>query len=154
MTVLSDNINAMFLFGDYEEQSHIRSEQCMIIQKYDFSMHKSRKENGELYNWGIVGNVMTITLSVGNANQLNRFYSRTAEKESSYFSILFAATFDKDNLLRKYSSSIMAEGYIVSVDEDFDTTPREGEQSMFLTVKLLVRSMVFRNAELQTSCFA
>lgn len=151
MTKISDNINAVLYLEDYRLLRDVSSERCLIIQKYEYSMHRSRKDNGEIYDNVPFGNVMTLTLSVGSADQLKPFYTRSMEFESSRFSVLFSTDFDKSGHLEDYRSSIVVDGYVVGVDEDFESDPNKGDQSMLITVRILVQNMRFSNKEVNMS---
>lgn len=148
MTKLPDNINAVLYLEDYRLLREVSSDRCLIIQKYEYSMQRSRKDNGEVYDNAPLGNIMTVTVSVGSADQIKPFYSRSTEFDTSRFSILFSAIFDKNGMLDSYSSGIVAEGYIVGIDEDFESDSQDGEQSMLITVRFLVTRMRFINKEL------
>ena len=89
---------------------------------------------------------MQITLKTVSADGYKELYDRLQSDELYHFSVVFNASFDEFKLLKEYGDAMMVVGYIVEIEEEFDTVDKP-KQGMMLSMKILLHtlSMVGKN---------
>lgn len=138
MASYSDNIKAVLFIDDFRQSAFIHRAKCMTIQQYNYELAKSRKDNGEVYEYATSGSIMEISLRVGSRDKMKPFYERTNDFVPSQYSVLFNCTFDEDDRLTDYDNAMIAEGFIIDIQEEYDVNAAAEGQQMLIHIKFLI----------------
>lgn len=117
-------------------------EHCLVLQHFDYKCQRSRNESGEPY-----GTTMSATLNctIRSAGCLQVFYDHLKSNATHNYTFAFNATFDEQKLLYDYEDAMVVSGYIIDVEEDFDTDSDENDETrqMLLSIKILLSNITY-----------
>ncbi len=152
-SLYSNELKAIVLQEDFlENPRNVMKENCQTIQHFDYHCELRRDETGEIY--GVIDPVLlNFTLRLQSPAQARPYYNALASTERFRYSILFNATFDASQRLANYEDGMVAEGYVVSVEELSATKTAEGEDSQaLLSVSLMLRSVTYLSSNRHLVC--
>lgn len=135
------NIKGFFFTEDLRSVSKIRQDRCIPIERYEYTLNRSRRDNGEPNPVATSGSILSITVNIGSRNSLKVFYERIKDPNPSAFSVIFDAGFDEDGYLEDYYSALILTGSIVSVDEDFQTSEAIETDVFCMTLQVLIQNL-------------
>jgi hypothetical protein len=142
---LSNQLKAVLFLGDITEGIPMRQQEGLTVQHFDFNCFRPRNNIGVPYGPSNAS-LMQITLKTVSADGYKELYDRLQSDELYHFSVVFNASFDEFKLLKEYGDAMMVVGYIVEIEEEFDTVDKP-KQGMMLSMKILLHtlSMVGKN---------
>lgn len=136
------NLKALFIPEDIQSRMKIYQNECISIEKYSYSLQKSRRDNGLPYPAATSGSVLSVTMSIGSRNSIKKFYERLHDKTSpNPYTVVFDANFSDKNTLENYNSAFILSGYVIAVDEDYNSASEEGHENFTLTVRILITKL-------------
>ena len=123
-------------FQDNVQSDAFERSNGMAVQQFAYRCARLRDDVGSVH--GLPENVV-IDFSVCVMNgQQNLFYEKLQDNATDRFSFVFNAMFDNDKL-KNFDNVIMAEGYIVEVEE---CASNDNEQAL-IQVKLLATELTY-----------
>jgi len=143
MRILSNNMKVLFAGFNFQERRVSTKRQYVTVQKYDYKFSRNINAYGRAYG-NSSGGLVTVTLRVSSGYDFRDYYERLKSNEPSMFSLVFNAVFDDHGVLSDYDSALLVNGYVVSMDEEYDRTSadEEGEQ-MCLTMGILIAGVSY-----------
>lgn len=142
MPLASNNIKAILVTEDFSEAARIAQEKCLTLQHFDYKCQRSRNEKGVPY-----GPTVSVTLNctMRATGGLQVFYDRLRSNATYSYSFIFNATFDSQKTLADYEDAMIVNGYIVDVEEVFDSASGLHDESsqMLLNVKILLSDITY-----------
>ena len=118
----------MFLTEDFTVMSLVERDRCMLVQQYDYALSRAR-DNGGLPYGDTSGSTLNLTLNTSVNVNTRSLYRLLRVGEPAQFSLINNAVFDEGGRLVDYESAMVVEGYIVSLDEHYDSQRGEGENN-------------------------
>lgn len=152
-TLYSTELKAIVMPEDIlENPVGVLRENCQTIQHFDYRCEHRRNDTGEIY--GATEPVfLAITMRIQSPAHARPYYNALASTERFRYSILFNASFDPSQRLADYEDGMVAEGYVVSVEERSATKTQQGEDSQALVaVTLMLRSVTYLGSNRQLQC--
>lgn len=132
------DMNEQIDIMQHHQQKTVTQSQLMRVDNYHFTLQRSRNSFGVPYG-ASSGNIVDITVSVGTRDSLKVFYERLSETVKSTISLLFNVVCDQDGYFTPECCDgvIVLEGYIVDIQEQYDTVTTEAEDTSIIKIKLL-----------------
>lgn len=115
----------VFLTEDFTVMSVIERDRCLLVQQYDYSLSRARDSSGLPYG-DTSGSTLRVTINTSTNVNTRALYRLLGVNEPTQFSIVNNAMFDELGRLVDYDSAMVAEGYVVSLDEGYDSQMRGG----------------------------
>lgn len=135
------NPKGFLVTEDIRSGQHIRQPQCIAIENYEYTLQKSRQDNGVPHSTAVCGSMLTVTMSIGTRNSMKTFYERIHTSTPLAYSVVFDAKFDEQDILKDYYSAFILTGSIVGINEDFENMPEEGCENFTITVNILINKL-------------
>lgn len=140
---ISNQVKALFITDDIAEMSQIPQSKCLTLQHYHYKCQRSRDDMGNPY-----GATLTVLLncSFRNIPDTQMFYERLHDNNPYTYTFIFNATFDEYKNLERYENAMTVKGYIVDIEEQFDSKPMVNGKSdqMLVNVKLLLTRITYK----------
>lgn len=136
---LSNELKAVLFLEDITEGIPMRKEHGYTIQHFDYNYYRTRDHEGKPYGTSNTS-LMDITVRTISANGYKELYQRLQSRELYPCTIVFNATYDEFQILKDYTDAMVVNGYIVEIEEVFDTIG-EKKQGMMLSMKILLHSL-------------
>lgn len=136
---LSNRLKAVLFSEDITEGSPMRREAGYTIKHFDYNCFRTRDNAGKPYG-SSNASLMQIVVKTVSADGYKEFYNRLNSMERYRFTIVFDATYDQHKILRDYADAMVAEGYIVEIEETFDTIGNK-KDGMQLSMSILLHSV-------------
>lgn len=136
---ISNQLKAVLFLGDLTEGIPFRQEAGFTIQHFDYNSFRSRDRVGNPYGPSNAS-LMQITLKTISADGYKELYQRLNSTELFPFTVIFNATYDKFKILQDYADAMIVNGYIVEIEELFDSLSKTHE-GMMLTMRILIHSL-------------
>lgn len=133
--ILSNHIKASLITEDISEIQSVPQSKCLTVQHFDYKCERSRNEEGEPY-----GTTMSATLrcTVRSTGSLQVFYERMQSTTPYAYTFLFNSTFDERKVLSGYEDAMIITGYIIDIEEVFDTTSPTPDDTTQMLLKLQI----------------
>lgn len=142
MFITPVNIKGFLYTEDFRSMHHVHQDKCVSIEKYDFTLSKSRTDDGVPRSAVTSGSILNITLSIGSRNSMKVFYERLKDMQLSAYSVFFDSKFDDDNYLEDYGSAFVLKGYVVNICEDYKTSLAKDEKDTFtISMQILISKL-------------
>lgn len=131
-----------------ENPLNVLKENCLTVQHFEYLCEHKRNNSGALF-----GATQPVTLKfsvrVNSPHHAKEFYHRLIHNGHYSFSFLFNATFNSNQRLTEYDDGLVADGYVVGIEEKYKTEGNEQgvDEQMMLDVTLLVCSMTYLGRE-------
>ena len=136
---LSNQLKAVLFLEDINEGIPMRQEAGFTIQHFDYNCFRTRDKAGKPYGPSNAS-LMQITVKTISADGYKELYYRLNSTERYRFSVIFNATYDDFKILKDYADAMVVDGYIVDIEEVFDTTGNK-KDGMMLSMKILLHSL-------------
>lgn len=136
---ISNQLKAVLFLEDVTEGIPMRQEAGFTVQHFDYNCFRTRDRVGKPYG-PTNASLMQITVKTLSVNGYKELYSRLNSAELYPFSVIFNATYDGYKILQDYADAMVANGYIVEIEEIFDSIGRKKE-GMMLNMKILLHSL-------------
>lgn len=142
MATVSNNIKALLITEDLSDTTRVTQEKCLTLQHFDYKCQRARNEAGDPY-----GSTVSVTLNctMRAAGGLQVFYDRLKSNAIYSYTCVFNATFDDQKLLADYEEAMTFSGYVVDIEEVFDSDTRltEENEQMLINVKILLSQITY-----------
>ena len=136
---ISNQLKAVLFLEDITEGIPMRQENGFTIQHFDYNCFRTRDKVGRPYGPSNAS-LMQITVKTISADGYKELYYRLNSEERHLYSVIFNATYDEYKILKDYADAMVVNGYVVEVEEVFDTTGNKKE-GMALSMKILLHSL-------------
>ncbi len=142
MATLSNNIKAILIPEDFSEMARVSQDKCLTLQHFDYKCQRCRNEEGVPY-----GSTVSVILNctIRTVEGLQGYYDCMKKNTPQAFSFIFNATFDNNRYLWDFEDAMIATGYVVDIEEDFNSATNEaGETEQILCdVKILLSNIKY-----------
>ncbi len=142
MATLSNNIKAILIPEDFSEMARVSQDKCLTLQHFDYKCQRCRNEEGIPY-----GSTVSVVLNctIRTVEDLHVYYDCLKKNVPQAFSFIFNATFDNQRSLYDYEDAMIADGYVIDIEEDFNSAMNEdGETEQILcNVKILLSNITY-----------
>jgi hypothetical protein len=135
----SNQLKAVLFLGDITEQMNLRQEDGYTIQNFDYQSFRSRDKLGQPYGPSNAS-LAYITLRSISGEGYKNLYNILKQRECYSLSLLYNVKYSEDRLVESYETATVLNGYIVEIEEIFDTNPMVS-QSMILNMKILLHDV-------------
>ena len=131
-----------------ENPNRILKENALTVQYFSYDCTYRRNNAGDIYG-AVEPVILQFRIRVNSPHHARQFYSESILNNHFQFSFLFNVTWRDDDRLGSYEDGLVADGYIVHVEEEYHSSKRvDGvDQQMLLDVKVLVRSVTYLGRE-------
>lgn len=156
MQLLSNELKAVAVMADISESgTTVTRDQCMTVEHFNYRCARKRDRDGRTY--GANDPVeLSFCVRINAAEQAQPLYRLLVAEDKGILSFLFNATFSSTQRLSEYDEAIAVEGYVVDIQEDFQTAVLsiQEEEQITLRARMLVRSINYVGKDEQkTLCF-
>lgn len=135
--LLSNNTKAVMTPQDFEAVAIVNRRDCYVIQNYKFASSHPRDEKGRPYATTNCA-LMDVVISIDTFRTIQTFYQKLNSNEAFTYTIFFNVTYDSQNAIESYDQAIKMEGYVVDVEEDFDTEASGPDERKQMTCKVSI----------------
>ena len=135
----SNQLKAVLFLGDITEQMNLRQEDGYTIQNFDYQSFRSRDKLGQPYGPSNAS-LAHITLRSISGEGYKNLYTILKQRECYSFSVLYNVKYANDRLVESYDTATVLNGYIVEIEEIFNTQHKKN-QSMILNMKILLHDV-------------
>lgn len=135
----SNQLKAVLFLEDITEGIPMRQAGGYTVQHFDYNCFRTRDKMGKPYGPSNAS-LMQIILKTISADGYKELYHRLNSQEFCPFTVVFNATYDEFRILNDYSDAMVANGYMVEIEELFDTQGSKKE-GMMLSMKILLHSL-------------
>ena len=135
----SNQLKAVLFLGDITEQMSLRQEDGYTVQNFDYQSYRSCDKQGIPYGPSNA-TLVHITLRTISGEGYKNLYTILKQRECYSFSVLYNVKYSDDRLVESYETATVLNGYIVEIEEIFDTN-RMKNQSMILNMKILLHDV-------------
>lgn len=140
---ISNQVKALFITDDTSQMIKVPQSKCLTLQHYHYKCQRNRDEMGYPY-----GSTLSVLLdcTFRNVPDTQVLYERLRDNKPYTYTFVFNATFDVSKYLESYENAMTVNGYIVDIEEKFDTKPIvDGEcEQMLVHVKLLLSNIIYK----------
>lgn len=122
---------------DFEAITIVKRRDCYVIQNYKYASSHPRDEQGKPYattNCALID----VVISVDTLRTIQTFYQQLCSNEAFTYTIFFNVTYDSQNAIESYDQAIKMEGYVVDMEENFDTEASGPEEQKQMTCKVRI----------------
>lgn len=122
----------------------IMRNQCFTVQCFNYESKRRRGEDGRTAYHAEDATMLDFTIRINSPENGKLFLSHMKELEPHDYSFLFNATFKATDRIDNYEDAMVASGYIIDIEEVFNSTRNEGQtEQMLMHVKLLLNNITF-----------
>lgn len=148
---LSNQLKAVLFLEDINEGIPMRQADGYTVQHFDYNYYRTRDHEGKPYG-GSNTSLMDITIKTISADGYKELYRRLHSRELHPFTIVFNATYDEFRILENYADAMVVNGYMVEIEEVFDTMS-EKQQGMMLSMKILLHTLDYMGVRVNRKYF-
>ena len=145
VTFYSNYLKVVFTPEDLGEMSDaILRSNCHTVQHFHYESKRLRDPDSGIDIHAEDSTLMDITIRINNPNCGKQLLQHMQDVELHAYTFLFNATFKPTGRLDDYDDALMATGYIINIEETFDT-PQQAEQQeqMLMHIRLLLNTITF-----------
>ena len=136
---MSKQLKAVMFLDDITEGIPLRQEKGFTVQHFDYSCFRSRDKVGMPFGPSNAS-LMQITLKTISSDGYKELYQRLSSMDQFAFSMIFNASYDDFHILQDYEDAMIVNGYVVEIEELFDTIDPQ-HNGMILNMKILLHSL-------------
>lgn len=127
-----------------DDSANITKENALTVQRFSYDCIHRRNHAGEVYG-AVEPVILQFCVRVNNPLHARQFYMEATLNGHFQFSFLFNATWQSDSRLAGYEDGLVADGYVVQVEEKYHSSNEQDgvDQQMLLDVKVLVRNVIY-----------
>lgn len=142
--LISNNTKAVITMQDFEASIVVSKKDCLIIQHYNYICSHPRDSHGKPYGSTNCA-LLDIVINIDNFHTVHNFYEMLQKQEAYTFSLFFNAVYDEQQYIKSYDQVLKVDGYVVDVEESFDSETPEASnrEQMFFKVRLLLSKIKF-----------
>ena len=140
---LSNHLKAV-LFADEMQDGgqNVLKEKCCTLEYFGYRCERSRNDAGFPYG-STNPAVLSFTVRLVASEEGTIYHQRLMENTPSDYTFLFNASFNDQQRLKSYDNMFIVNGYVVDVEDDFDSGDKETRQ-MLVRVKLFVNAITYK----------
>lgn len=144
MQLLSNELKAVAVMADLSELGmSVTRNQCMTVDSFTYRCARKRDSDGRTYGASEPA-TLSFCVRINAAEQAKPLYKQLTTKEHGFLSFIFNATFSDTKRLSGYDDAMAVEGYIVDIQECFNSAALSGEnEQILLRAHMLVRSIIY-----------
>ena len=145
----SNELKAVVILDNIlENPQNVQKSNCLTVQHFDYLCEHMRNNSDSLFK-ATKSVTLRCTVRVNSPLHAKDFYLCLLHNGRYQFSFLFNATFNANGRLDNYEDGLVADGYVVRVDEDYnsDKSQKGVNEQMTLHVQLLVCSLTYLGRE-------
>lgn len=117
---------SLFLEDITDPTITVKREQGFTVQRFDYECSRKRNTFGLPYGPSLM-TTLCLTIKSLPDGHLKSLYKRMAENDPAPFSIVFNATFNRDeergNVLSDYDNALVVMGTVLTINEIYGDTP-------------------------------
>lgn len=142
--LISNNTKAVMTALDFEAVAIVNRRDCYVIQNYKYVSSHPRDEQGKPYGTTNCA-LMDVVINIDSFHTVQTFYQQLRKNEPYTYSIFFDVVYDSQNNIDSYAQAIKMEGFVVDIEENFNTeTPEDKKRKqMFFKVRLLLTKVKY-----------
>ena len=140
---LSNHLKAV-LFADEMQDGgqNVLKEKCCTLEYFSYRCERSRNDAG--FPYGVTNpSVLSFTVRLVAPEEGTVYHQRLLENVPNDYTFLFNASFNDQQRLKSYDNMFIVNGYVVDVEDDFDSGEKETRQ-MLVRVKLFVNAITYK----------
>lgn len=140
---LSNHLKAV-LFADEMQDGgqNVLKEKCCTLEYFGYRCERSRNDAGFPYGPTNPA-VLSFTVRLVQYGEALVYHQRLKDNDSSDYAFIFNASFNDQQRLKSYDNMFIVNGYVVDVEDDFDSGEKETRQ-MLVRVKLFVNAITYK----------
>ena len=140
---LSNHLKAVLFSDEIQDGGqNVLKEKCCTLNYFGYRCERSRNDAG--FPYGLTNPaVLSFTVRLVQAEEGTIYHQRLMENTPSDYTFLFNASFNDQQRLKSYDNMFIVNGYVVDVEDDFDSGEKETRQ-MLIRVKLFVNSITYK----------
>ena len=145
VTFYSNYLKVVFAPEDLGEMSEaILRSNCYTVQHFHYESKRLRDNNSGMDVHAEDSTLMDITIRINTPNCGKQLLEQMQDIEPHAYTLLFNATFKPTGRLEDYDDAIVATGYIINIEEAFDTPQQpEQQEQMLMHIQLLLNTITF-----------
>lgn len=147
-TILNQ-VKMLLVLEDITEQGlDVRQNNSFAVQHFNYTCCRRRNDSGIPYGPTLPA-YLDFTVKVVSGNNGKVFFERMQTNETFPFSFLFNASFNDTRQLSDYEDAMVATGYIVDLEEEYESAPAAdgSAEQMLIHVKLLISNLAYLGRE-------
>lgn len=139
---ISKELKGLCLTENFKEVPEVRQEKCLTLQDFKYKCERNRMETGAPFG-GTLETLVTFTVRVNADNFI--FHERLNSHTPYDYSFIFNASFDNLKKMNENEGIIVVKGYVVDVEELFDTSDKttKNSEQMLVKITLLGNSITY-----------
>lgn len=138
---ISNQLKTVLYLEDITMGIPMRQVNGFTVQHFDYNCFRTRDGVGSPYG-PTNASLMRITVKTLLSDGYKELYNRLKSTELYAFSVVFNATYDEFRVLKDYADAMVVNGYIVEIEEVFDTMSGK-QEGMMLNLKILLHSLEY-----------
>ena len=153
MATLSNELKAVMVQDNFlDNPKNVLKEKCLVLQNFSYECERIRNNSSDVYG-ASKPVILKFTIRVNSPSHAKELYQRLALNGHNDFSILFNVTYDNNSRLAGYEDGMVVNGYVVSVEERYNSLLDESgvDKQMILDAEVLVRSTIYLGREEQSN---
>ena len=141
----SNYLKVILFAGDIcETSAGITRDHCFTVQHFNYESKRYRSKENDANYHAEEPTILDFTIRINTPESGKLLFSQIQKQESFAYSFLFNTTFNAMNSLESYEDAMVACGYIIDIEEVFNTEKGKGQQEqMLMHVKLLLNNITF-----------
>lgn len=143
-TILNQ-VKMLLVLEDIAEQGlDVRQNNSFTVQHFSYTCCRRRNDSGIPYGPTLPA-YLDFTVKVVSDNNGKVFLERMQTNETFPYSFLFNASFNEVRRLSEFEDAMVASGYIVDVEEEYESTPAADgtTEQMLFHIKLLISNLAY-----------
>lgn len=143
-TILNQVKMLLVLEAITEQGIDVRQNNSFTVQHFSYTCCRRRNDSGIPYGPTLPA-YLDFTVKVVSGNNGKVFFERMQTNETFPYSFLFNASFTTAHQLSEYDDAMVASGYVVDVEEEFESAPGPDgtTEQMLIHVKLLISNLAY-----------
>lgn len=129
---------------------NIEKNNCPIVQHFSYKCQRNRNDAGIPYG-STIPTELKFTILLGSSKDSKQFYQQLTLNELFEHTFIFNPSFDDSSkaYLKYYEDAMIVKGYVVDVDEDFDTKGTDDNEDNLIQIEvtLLLSSITYQGRE-------
>ena len=141
----SNYLKVVLFPGDIcETDAGILRSDCYTVQHFNYENKRTRNEEKGITYRAEDPTWLECTIRLNTPEAGKQFFEQMQENESFAYSFLFNATFSATNSIEKYEDAMVAIGYIVDIEEVYNTAKETDQpEQMLMHIKMLLNTITF-----------
>ena len=138
--VLSNQLKALLVLDDITDEGvSVWQNNCFTVQHFSYQCNRQRNEAGVPYG-PTLPSYLDFTVRVSENDSAKLLFERIGISKTFPYSFLFNASFSTQRRLSDCEDGMVAQGYLVELDESYDSAANNGgtQEQMLIRGRLLL----------------